>query len=585
MRYPLLEKVEFPADLRSLSQDDLKELAVQLRTFIIHSLSDNPGHLGASLGVVELTLALHHVFNTPYDQLIWDVGHQAYGHKILTGRRNRFHTNRKFKGISGFPSRAESEYDSFGTGHASTSISAALGMAIAAQIKNESDRHIIAVIGDGAMTGGMAFEALNHGGTLQSNLLVILNDNNIAIDANVGSLSTSNALIEALNFRYFGPLDGHDLPALIRTLQEIRDLQGPKLLHIRTVKGKGFRQAELNQTEWHYVPGKFNTSTGELLERENRMETPLRFQDVFGLSLLELALKNPDIVGITPAMPTGSSMNLMMDQMPDRVFDVGIAEQHAVTFAAGMAAQGLIPFCNIYSTFMQRAYDQVIHDVALQNLPVIFCLDRAGLVGADGATHHGAFDLAYFRPIPNLIIAAPRDENELRNFMYTAQLQRKHPFVIRYPRGKGLLHHWRNEFEEIEIGKGLQLLEGQRIALLCLGPVSYSAMQAADQFEQEISFRPAVFDLRFVKPIDVSLLHHIFQNFEGIITLEDGVIKGGFGSAVIEFAADHQYKNPIHRLGIPDEFVQHGSPAELQSYCGIDPSGIVKALHGMNELI
>jgi 1-deoxy-D-xylulose-5-phosphate synthase len=583
--YSLLEKINSPKDIKGLNEAELIQLALQLRTFIIHSLSDNPGHLGASLGTVELTIALHFVFNAPLDKLIWDVGHQAYGHKILCGRRSLFHTNRKFKGISGFPSRFESPFDAFGVGHSSTSISAALGMAIAAKIQHLDNQQVVAIIGDGAMTGGMAFEALNHGGTLKSNLLVVLNDNNMAIDANVGSLSTNNKLIDALNFQYFGPIDGHNLPLLIQTLNDIRNLQGPKLLHIRTTKGKGFRQAELNQTEWHYAPGKYNTTTGELLDQEAKSATPIRFQDVFGYTLLELANENPAIVGITPAMPTGSSMNIMMDEMPSRVFDVGIAEQHAVTFAAGMAAQGLTPFCNIYSTFMQRAYDQVIHDTALQRLPVVFCLDRAGLVGADGATHHGAFDLAYFRAIPNLIIAAPRDEHELRNLMYSAQLQRNNPYVIRYPRGKGSLHEWKNEFKEIKTGTGIQLLSGKNIAILCVGPVNYTAIQAAESMQNELGFRPAVFDLCFVKPLDENLLHKLFASFSGVITIEDGVIHGGFGSAVLEFAADNRYKLPISRLGIPDEFIEHGSPAELWAYCGYDLDGICNSIKAMWEAI
>nr|WP_270516704.1 1-deoxy-D-xylulose-5-phosphate synthase [Sanguibacteroides sp. AM78-02pH3A] len=614
----ILETINSPADLKKVPEDDLIQLCQELRQKIIDECSEHPGHFGAGLGVVELTVALHYVFDTPYDNLIWDVGHQAYPHKILTGRRENFDTNRQYKGISGFPKRSESEYDSFGTGHSSTSISAALGMAVAAKLNGEKDRLSVAVIGDGAMTGGMAFEGLNNAGINNANLLVILNDNNMAIDPNVGGMneylldiSTSKTynklkedvwrilgrlnkispgarnfiqkvdnsvkslllkqsnLFEALGFRYFGPVDGHDVNHLIKVLRDLKAIQGPKLLHCITVKGKGFKQAELDQTTWH-APGKFNKETGELI-KENKPDTPPKFQDVFGHTILELARNNEKIVGITPAMPTGCSLNIMMKEMPDRCFDVGIAEQHAVTFSAGLAAQGYIPFCNIYSSFMQRAYDQVIHDVALQKLQVIFCLDRGGLVGADGATHHGAYDLAYFRCIPNMTIAAPFDEEELRNMMYTAQLPDKGPFSIRYPRGNGSALHWRTPFKELEIGKGRCLIEGDEVAVLSIGAIGREAIKA---IEKNPPHSVAIYDMRFLKPLDTELLHTVFKKFSKIITLEDGTTIGGLGSAVLEFMADHGYSAKVIRLGIPDHFIEHGSQQQLYRECGFDAEAI-----------
>ncbi|MBT7849965.1 MAG: 1-deoxy-D-xylulose-5-phosphate synthase [Formosa sp.] len=556
----LLEHIDFPQDLRQLSTNDLPELAAELRQFIIEVVATKEGHLGASLGVVELTIALHYVFNTPDDLLIWDVGHQAYGHKILTGRKVEFHTNRQYKGISGFPKRDESIYDTFGTGHSSTSISAALGMAIASQLKGENRQHI-AVIGDASIASGMAFEGLNHAGVTTANLLVILNDNAIGIDPSVGALKQyltnvkkgtqkQDNIFEALNFEYSGPIDGHDMEALIRELERLKSVQGPKFLHVITTKGKGLKQAETDQVKYH-APGKFDATTGDLISK-NSEHLPPKYQDVFGLTLVELARKNKAIVGITPAMPTGSSLKYMMDTLPERAFDVGIAEQHAVTMAAGMATQGLIPFCNIYSTFLQRAYDQIIHDVALQNLPVIFCIDRAGLVGEDGATHHGVFDLAYLRCIPNLIIFAPRNEMELRNIMYTAQKGLKHPIAIRYPRGRGKTLDWKSEFEPIDIGTGVQLKQGDDLAVLSLGSISHTVSKAI------VGLNCAHYDMRFVKPLDEPLLHTIFKTYSTLITLEDGVINGGFGSAVLEFAAAHHYKNDVILKGIPDEFIEHG---------------------------
>jgi len=556
----LLEHIDFPQDLRQLSANDLPELAAELRQFIIEVVATKEGHLGASLGVVELTIALHYVFNTPDDLLIWDVGHQAYGHKILTGRKVEFHTNRQYKGISGFPKRDESIYDTFGTGHSSTSISAALGMAIASQLKGENRQHI-AVIGDASIASGMAFEGLNHAGVTTANLLVILNDNAIGIDPSVGALKQyltnvkkgtqkQDNIFEALNFEYSGPIDGHDMEALIRELERLKSVQGPKFLHVITTKGKGLKQAETDQVKYH-APGKFDATTGDLISK-NSEHLPPKYQDVFGLTLVELARKNKAIVGITPAMPTGSSLKYMMDTLPERAFDVGIAEQHAVTMAAGMATQGLIPFCNIYSTFLQRAYDQIIHDVALQNLPVIFCIDRAGLVGEDGATHHGVFDLAYLRCIPNLIIFAPRNEMELRNIMYTAQKGLKHPIAIRYPRGRGKTLDWKSEFGPIDIGTGVQLKQGDDLAVLSLGSISHTVSKAI------VGLNCAHYDMRFVKPLDEPLLHTIFKTYSTLITLEDGVINGGFGSAVLEFAAAHHYKNDVILKGIPDEFIEHG---------------------------
>jgi 1-deoxy-D-xylulose-5-phosphate synthase len=622
----ILEKINNPEDLKRVKKEQLPEVCDDLRNFIIDVVSTNPGHFGASLGVVELTVALHYVYNTPYDLLVWDVGHQAYGHKILTGRRDIFETNRKYKGISGFPKRNESEYDAFGVGHASTSISAALGMAIAARLKNENDRKIVAVIGDGAMTGGMAFEALNNAGASKSDILVILNDNNMAIDPNVGVVSQyllniskshsynrfkkdvweglgkldgfgkktrkflqknqhalknlllkENNLFEAFDFRYFGPVDGHDVVYLTEVLNDLKDIPGPKLLHVITKKGKGFKQAEINQTKFH-APGLFNKVTGEIYSCDCPINKAPKFQNVFGETLLELAEKNKKIVGITPAMPTGCSMNLMIEKMPDRAFDVGIAEQHAVTFSAGLATQGMVPFCNIYSTFMQRAYDQIIHDVALQNLHVVFCLDRGGLVGEDGPTHHGVFDIAYMRLVPNMIIAAPMDEIDLRNLMYTAQLDDiKQPFSIRYPRGCGIKSDWKKPFEKIKIGQGRILSEGEDIAILTIGKTGVFALKAvADLARKGIS--AAHYDMRFVKPLDGELLTEIFEKFETVVTVEDGTIRGGFGSAVLEFMAENGFSNKIKILGVPDKFIDHGTPDDLYNECGIDTQGITESV-------
>ena len=622
----LLEKIDSPDDLKKFQLNELPEVCNDLRNFIIDELSINPGHFGASLGVVELTVALHYVYNTPYDQLIWDVGHQAYGHKILTGRKKIFNTNRKFKGISGFPKRDESIYDSFGVGHASTSISAALGMSVASQLKNETDRKVIAVIGDGAMTGGMAFEALNNAGGNKSDLLVILNDNNMAIDPNVGGMNRyllnisksetynrfkkdvwdglgkldgfgkkarrilqrnqhalknmilkENNIFEAFDFRYFGPIDGHDVIYLTEVLTDLKNIPGPKLLHVITQKGKGFKLAEINQTKYH-APGVFDKDTGEIYSCNCPIDKAPKFQNVFGENLVELAELNDKIVGITPAMPTGCSMNRMFEKMPDRAFDVGIAEQHAVTFSAGLATQGMIPFCNIYSTFMQRAYDQIVHDVAIQKLPVIFCLDRGGLVGEDGPTHHGVFDIAYMRSIPNMIVSAPMDEIELRNLMYTAQLpENKLPFSIRYPRGCGIKPNWRKPFEKIEIGTGRKLTDGKDVALLSIGKAGIFAKRAVKSLENK-DISAAHFDMRFVKPIDKKLLTEVFQNFKIIVTIEDGVIQGGFGSAVLEFMAENNFSATVKLLGIPDKFIEHGSPEDLYRECGIDVKGITNSV-------
>lgn len=622
----LLSTIQTPQDLKSLGIEQLQQLCSELREFIIDAACINPGHFGASLGVVELTVALHHVFNTPYDKLIWDVGHQAYAHKILTGRRDLFFTNRKYGGLSGFPKMSESEYDAFGTGHSSTSISAALGMAIASSIKKEPDRQHIAVIGDGSMTAGMAFEALNHSGVANANLLVILNDNGIAIDKNVGALkeyltdiTTSRTynrlkddvwnilgslsrygpntrgliqklenaiktallkqsnLFESLNFRYFGPVDGHDFSHLSKVLNDLKQIKGPKLLHILTVKGKGFTYAEKEQTKFH-APGFFNKRTGELKIAPCEKDKPPKYQVVFGQTLLELARNNPKIVGITPAMPTGCSLNIMMGEMPDRTFDVGIAEQHAVTFAAGLAAQGLVPFCNIYSSFFQRAYDQAIHDVALQNLPVIFCLDRAGLVGEDGATHHGAYDLSFLRCIPGLTIASPLNERELRNLMFTAQKEAQGPWVIRYPRGYGVQRNWRLPLSNIAVGKGQQLKEGKDLAVITIGPVGNDALKVCNKLEKTGSVSAAVFDLRFVKPLDEEMLHAIFHKYDKIITIEDNAVKGGMGTAILEFMADHDYQARVKRLGIPDVFVEHGNLSELHRDCGYDQASIMQQI-------
>lgn len=616
----LLDLIKNPDDLKKLTSAELPQLCSELREFIIDSVSNNPGHFGASLGVVELTVALHYVMDTPRDILIWDVGHQAYGHKILTGRKDSFHTNRKYGGISGFPKRSESEYDAFGVGHSSTSISAALGMVVASQIKGEN-RKVVAIIGDGALTGGMAFEGLNNAGFLKSDILVIYNDNNMAIDPNVGSFSQSllnmatshtynklkdeiwdglgrlkgfgpfarrivqktegaiknmllnqSNLFEAFNFRYFGPVDGHDVVYLTKVLADLKEIKGPKLLHIHTRKGKGFPVAEMNQTKFH-APGKFDKTTGQIYTCDCGLEKAPKFQNVFGETIVELAEKNPKIVGITPAMPSGCSLNIMMNKMPDRAFDVGIAEQHAVTFSAGLAAQGMIPFCNIYSTFMQRAYDQIIHDVAIQNLPVVFCLDRGGLVGEDGPTHHGVFDLAYMRCIPNMIVSAPMDEIELRNMMYTAQLEGMGPFSIRYPRGCGTNVNWRVPFEEIKPGTGRILNEGDKIALITIGKPGVFAQRAIKKLMRD-DIHPAHIDMRFVKPLDEKLLHEVFNRYEQVITIEDGTVVGGFGSAIAEFMKENSYRNRLHIMGIPDRFIEQGSVEQLYKDCGIDTDGI-----------
>ncbi|MDR2962168.1 MAG: 1-deoxy-D-xylulose-5-phosphate synthase [Bacteroidales bacterium] len=620
----LLDAIQIPDDVRKLSIEQLAQLCKELREFIIDESSRNPGHFGASLGTVELTVALHYALNTPHDRIVWDVGHQAYAHKIITGRKEQFHSNRTFGGISGFPNPAESEYDSFIAGHSSTSISAALGMAIAAQ-QQGVERHIVAVIGDGSMTGGMAFEALNHAGFANANILVILNDNNMAIDAGVGALNqylldistsrmyntlknttwnflervsnfgvnikkmaqkTGNAfksmllkesnLFEAFNFRYFGPVDGHNVFQLVRTIQDLQQIPGPKLLHIKTQKGKGFKPAEEKQTEWH-APRKFNKHTGEMISAPDARLTPPKYQKVFGETLLELAALDERVVGVTPAMASGCSMNILMNAMPHRAFDVGIAEQHAVTFAAGMAKDGLLPFCNIYSSFMQRAYDQVIHDVALQQLPVIFCLDRAGLVGADGATHHGMFDIAFMRAIPHLIVASPLHEIELRNLLYTAYKAEK-PFVIRYPRGGGQFVDWKLPMEELEIGKGMCIREGNDIAILAFGPLGYRAHTVAETVAKTHNISVAVYNMRFVKPLDTELLNNIFAKFSAIITIEDGVKTGGFGSAIEEYAQQQRAQVAITVCGLPDEFIPHGTQNELHALCGLNEEGITQTI-------
>lgn len=623
----ILDYIVYPADLRKLQKDKLPQVCNELRQFIIDQCASNPGHLGASLGVVELTVALHYIYNTPHDSLIWDVGHQAYGHKILTGRRRTFYTNRKYKGISGFPRMSESEYDAFGTGHSSTSISAALGMAVASQLQGIKKK-VIAIIGDGSMTGGLAFEGLNNAGTENADLLVILNDNNIAIDPNTGALkeyltdiTTSRTynkvkselwhlfgkinkiaphareyaqklenalksvlmrqsnLFESLNFRYFGPVDGHDVLHLAELLEDMKSIPGPKLLHVLTVKGKGFPQAEKNQTIYH-APGIFDPHTGLILHAATNESEPPLFQDVFGLTLLELAKNNDKIVGITPAMTSGCSLKILMDEMPDRAFDVGIAEQHAVTFSAGLSAQGLIPYCNIYSSFLQRAYDQIIHDVALQKLPVVFCIDRGGIVGSDGATHQGVFDLAYMRNIPNMIISAPMNEEELRNLMYTAQLKNQGPFSIRYPRGRGRMSDWRQPFREIEIGKARLIRSGKDIAVLTIGTAGVMAEDAIIRLEEE-NIEPEHWDMRFVKPMDKECLHAIFRSFKQVLIVEDGVLAGGFGSAIIEFMCDNGYQASIKRLGVPDAFIDHGSQSELYEECGFDAESIYQVIKSM----
>ncbi|CAC9973290.1 1-deoxy-D-xylulose-5-phosphate synthase [Flavobacterium panici] len=588
MKSNLLSNIYNPADLRLLKEEQLTEVAQELRQFIIDVVSVKEGHLGASLGVIELTIALHYVFNTPEDLLVWDVGHQAYGHKILTERREIFHTNRQIGGISGFPKRAESVYDTFGVGHSSTSISAALGMAIASKLKGDFDKQHIAVIGDASIASGMAFEGLNHAGVTDANILVILNDNAIGIDPSVGALKKyltavkngknpkQNNIIKSLNFDYSGPIDGHDFPTLIKELNRLKKIKGPKFLHIVTTKGKGLQQAEENQVKYH-APGKFDASTGEIhLKSEENL--PPKYQDVFGLTILDLAKKNAKIIGITPAMPSGSSLKFMMDELPERAFDVGIAEQHAVTLAAGMATQGMVVYCNIYSTFLQRAYDQVIHDVALQNLPVIFCLDRAGLVGEDGATHHGVFDIAYLRSIPNMIIYAPINEIALQNILYTAQLGLlNHPITIRYPRGRGVLQNWEVEnfghYEKINIGEGNCLKNGTKTAILSTGAIGNNVIEAINQCSNSDDL--AHYDFSFIKPLDINLLNTIFSTFENIITIEDGVKKGGFGSAVLEFTATNNFKNDVKILGIPDEFIEHGSVLQLQQLCEIDVKSLI----------
>lgn len=624
-QYPLLDTIDTPDELRALAVDQLPQLCAELRGKIIHELAVNPGHFAASMGAVDLTVALHYVYQTPYDRIVWDVGHQAYGHKILTGRRDRFNTNRKFKGIAPFPTPLESEYDTFACGHASNSISAALGMAVAAMQKGETNRHVVAVIGDGSMSGGLAFEGLNNVSSTPNDMLIILNDNDMAIDRSVGgmkqylfNLTTSNSynqlrfrlskllfrmgllneerrkalirfanslksmaamqqnIFEGMNIRYFGPVDGHDVTKLVKTLRDIKELQGPKLLHLHTCKGKGFAPAEQEPGPWH-APGRFDPQTG-IRFKEDESKLPPKFQDVFGHTLVELAEQNPRIVGVTPAMPTGCSMNIMMERMPQRTFDVGIAEGHAATFSGGMAKEGLQPFCNIYSSFMQRAYDNIIHDIALLRLPVVLCLDRAGLVGEDGPTHHGAFDMACLRPIPNLTIASPMDEHELRRLMFTAQLPDKGPFVIRYPRGRGVLIDWRCPLDEVPVGKGRRLKEGRDLAVITIGPIGNTAAQAIAQIETEDALRIAHYDLRFLKPLDEELLREVGERFERIVTVEDGVREGGMGSAVLEWLADHGYHPQVTRLGLPDQFVEHGSVKQLQALCRIDCAAIAEAI-------
>ncbi|MDD2646230.1 MAG: 1-deoxy-D-xylulose-5-phosphate synthase [Bacteroides sp.] len=624
--YKLLDIIHSPDDLRKLKVEQLPQLCDELRQDIINELSCNPGHFGASLGVVELTVALHYVFNTPYDKLVWDVGHQAYGHKILTGRKEVFNTNRKLKGIRPFPSPEESEYDTFTCGHASNSISAALGMAVAAKKKGEKDRHIVAIIGDGSMSGGLAFEGLNNASSTPNDLLIVLNDNDMSIDRSVGgmkeylfNLTTTNSynqlrynaskvlhkigvlnddrrkalirfgnslksiaakqqnIFEGMNIRYFGPIDGHDVENLARVFHDIKDMKGPKILHLHTIKGKGFKPAEKEATLWH-APGIFDPVTGERQTSDSK-ELPPKFQDVFGNTLLELAQENERILGITPAMPTGCSMNIIMDKMPDRAFDVGIAEGHAVTFSGGLAKEGMQPFCNIYSSFLQRGYDNVIHDVAIENLPVVLCIDRAGLVGEDGPTHHGVFDLAYLRPIPHLTIASPMDEHELRKLMFTAQLPNKGAFAIRYPRGRGHIKDWKCPLEEIPVGKGRKLKGGKDIAIVTIGPIGYTASAAIQEAEKEKSISIAHYDLRFLKPLDEEMLHEIGTHFDKVITIEDGVKKGGMGSALLEFFAENNYKPSVKRIGVPDEFIEHGKVNELYYICGMDKKGILKEIY------
>ena len=587
MSNALLDTIKFPSELRKLTKDQLPKLAEELRAFIIDIVATKQGHLGASLGVVELTIALHYLFDTPKDLLVWDVGHQAYGHKILTGRKDIFHTNRQLNGISGFPKRGESEYDTFGVGHSSTSISAALGMAIASSLKGETEKQHIAVIGDASIASGMAFEALNHAGVSAANILIILNDNAIGIDPSVGALKeyltkvktdrslAQNNIIKALSFDYSGPIDGHNFKSLLRELKRLKNKKGPKFLHVITTKGKGLSQAEKDQVTYH-SPGQFDAKTGEIILKNSKGLSP-KYQDVFGETIVELARENTKIIGITPAMLSGSSLKMMLKEFPERTFDVGIAEQHAVTLAAGMATQGMIPFCNIYSTFIQRAYDQIIHDVALQNLPVVFCIDRAGLVGEDGATHHGVFDLAYMRAIPNMIVFAPRNEVELRNILYTSQLGLHQPIAIRYPRGRGVLIDWKKPFEIIEIGTGVCLRDGEDIAILSIGTIGNNVTKALEEFPNI-----AHYDMRFSKPLDEKLVHIICADYKQIITLEDGVEKGGFGSAILEFMGKHNYKNKVKVLGIQDHFVEHGTIEELQKKNGIDISSIKKLIRSLS---
>ena len=581
MSLKFLDKVDSVNDLRKLPEVDLHELAKDLREFIIDVVSKKEGHLGSSLGTIELTIALHYVFNTPNDKLVWDVGHQAYGHKILTGRKNSFHTNREFGGISGFPEINESEFDSFGVGHSSTSISAALGMSLASSVKKEFDRQHIAVIGDASIASGMAFEGLNHAGNTDSNLIVILNDNSIGIDPSVGALKNylssvsldsdkTDNIFESLNFEYFGPVDGHNISGLIEMFNKVKIKKGPKLIHVITKKGKGLKLAEEDQIKYH-APGKFNNKTGVIIKNENG-KIPPKFQDVFGLTILDLAKKNKKIIAITPAMPTGSSLKYMIKEIPERAFDVGIAEQHAVTLAAGLASQGLIPFCVIYSTFLQRAYDQIIHDVAIQKLPVVFCVDRAGLVGNDGATHHGVFDIAYLRCIPNMMIFAPRNELELRNILYTAQLKIEGPIAIRYPRGRGLILDWEKDYSKINIGEGELIHNGEVLTILCIGTIINNAIDVAKELNLSL------YDMRFVKPMDLNILHRVCQSGDKIITIEDGVITGGFGSAILEFMADNNYTNNIKLLGIPDKFIKHGTTNKLKESIGLDSMGLRKEI-------
>lgn len=624
----LLESINSPADLKKISREQLHQMCDELRQYIVDIVSVHGGHFGASLGVVELTVALHYIYNTPYDQLVWDVGHQAYGHKIITGRRDSFITNRKYMGLSGFPKRSESPYDTFGVGHSSTSISAALGMAMAAKY-NQEDRKAVAVIGDGALTAGLAFEGMNHAGVADADVLIILNDNCMSIDPNVGALkeyltdittsytynkikldiwkalgklpvgatftrdmasklehtikgfvNKSSNLFESLNLRYFGPIDGHNITKLVDILADLRNIPGPKLLHIVTVKGKGYSLAEKDQTKWH-APGLFDKITGEIYKKKFDTPQPPKYQDVFGHTIIELADKNSRIMGITPAMPSGSSLKFMMDKMPERAFDVGICEQHAVTLSAGLVTQGMKVFCNIYSSFMQRAYDQVVHDVAIQNLPVIFCLDRAGLVGEDGPTHHGAYDIPYMRCIPNMIVSAPMNESELRNLMFTAQLEStQNPFVIRYPRGEGVMAEWRTEMKEIQIGTGRKLRDGEDIAILSFGHPGNFAAAAIREVKAD-GLKPAHYDMRFVKPLDEALLHEVFRKFNKVITVEDGTVVGGFGSAVLEFMAAHHYKASVSILGIPDTIVEHGSLKQLHRECNYDAEAIANTIREM----